>query len=608
MFARIAAAGLAAISIAAAAFADANEDLDTLIADIRAFDLAENPFLAAREGDTGALARLPDASLEAEQRRTDAANLFLARALSIPPSELAGAQQRVSHGLLIYMLQRRIMSADFDEARIPFTNDSGFFNTLTYASRYSPISSVEEADAQLTRLSSLPGYLDQHVANMRRGIETGFVQPALVVDRVIAILEAMQVGEDPRAHAVYEVFANLPAAMPQAERERIQAEAERIVVEEVAPAYAALLAFMRDEYRPAAREDSLGAGALPGGQDWYAALVRHYTTQPSATPESVHETGRAEVARIRAEMEAVIAETGFEGTFEEFLEFLRTDDQFYAETPEELLMRASWIAKRVDGLMPAYFGTLPRLAYGVMAVPDAVAPAYTTGRYWPGDPDRGVAGMYMVNTYDLRARPLYELPALTVHEAVPGHHHQIALAQEIEGVPEFRNELYVTAFGEGWGLYTERLAEEMGVYQTPYERFGRLSYEMWRACRLVVDTGLHHYGWSREEAEACFLENSALSRGNITTEVDRYIAWPGQALAYKTGELAIVALREEAETALGEDFDIRRFHDAVLLNGSMTLSMLQSQIRAWIEDELALALPADAEADEPNGESETEEP
>lgn len=569
----------------APAAADASADLAALIEEARAYDVADSPFLSASEGDLAALARLPDVSREADLARREAFAGFVARADAID-REALDAQEQVSHGLFLYMMNRRITAIDFDEARIPFTNDSGFFNQLAYVARASPITTFAEGEAHAARLRALPQHFDQHIANMRRGVDSGFVQPALVVDRVIAILEALQV-EDPRRHSLFQAFASLPDTMSADERATLQALGEAAMREGARTAYAELLRFFVEDYRPAARENSIGASDLPNGEAWYATLVRRYTTLPDATPESVHQTGLAEVARIRGEMDAIIAEVGFEGTFDEFLTFLRTDDQFYAETEEELLMHAAFIAKRADGLMPQWFGVLPRLSYGVLPVPAEIAPAYTTGRYWGGDLERGVAGNYMVNTYDLRARPLYELPALTVHEAVPGHHHQIAIAQEIENVPDFRNELYVTAFGEGWALYTERLAEEMGIYRTPYERFGRLSYEMWRACRLVVDTGIHHFGWTREQAEACFLENSALSPANITTEVERYIAWPGQALAYKIGEMTIVRLRAEAEETLGEAFDIRRFHDTVLEDGAMTLAMLEEKIAGWVAEEQA---------------------
>jgi uncharacterized protein (DUF885 family) len=347
----------------------------------------------------------------------------------------------------------------------------------------------------------------------------------------------------------------------------------------VIPAYAEFKAFFEGEYRPAARR-TIGASALPDGEAYYADLVRYFTTLPQATPRQVHDTGLAEVKRIRGEMEAIVAEVGFKGSFGDFLVFLRTDPQFYAKTPEQLLWHAAWITREIDGRMPDFFGRIPRAPYTVKPVPAALAPNYTGGRYNPGP--LGAAGEYWVNTYALQNRPLYVLPALTLHEAAPGHHTQGSLSRELEDVPAFRRNFYPHAFGEGWGLYSEFLGVEMGVYHTPYERFGRLTYEMWRACRLVVDTGMHAFGWTRQQALDFMKSNTALSEHEIRTEIDRYIAWPGQALAYKTGELEIKALRRRAESELGRKFDVRAFHDAVLGQGGVTLPVLGRQVDAYI--------------------------
>lgn len=555
-----------------------------LFADFQSFLLAEDPILAGREGDREALGRLPSLTPADQMRRKAALEGFQERTAQLSARGGLSGQDAVSLGLLHYVVERELNSIRFDETRMPFNNDSGFHTVLSYLANSTVIRTEDDAEALLERFRDLPRFYDENIANMRRGLETGFVQPQLVVERAIAIVEAGLVDQ-PAEHSFYRPFATLPETIPLEVRIDLQARALETLSREVGGAQERLLAFFKDEYLPQART-TLAAAELPGGREWYMELVRYHTTDPAATPEDIHRVGLEEVARIRAEMDAIIEETGFEGSFAEFLQYLRTGDRFYARTEEDLLKEAAWIAKRADDQMPRFFRRLPRLPYGVRPVPADIAPAYTTGRYWSGDPDNGRAGGYMVNTYDLRARPLYELPALTLHEAVPGHHHQSALAQELGEAPAFRSDLYVTAFGEGWALYAEKLGLEMGIYRTPYERFGQLSYEMWRACRLVVDTGIHWMGWSREQAEACFIENSALSRQNIVTEVDRYISWPGQALAYKTGEMKIIELRRKAETALGEAFDLAAFHDALLENGGVTLAMLEEHMEKWLGSQL----------------------
>ena len=568
----------------APAFADDAEDFQSLIADFEAHenrdDPEENPETAGRWGDLS-----PERL--AEDRAADAT--FLERLEAINEDNLPG-DQIVNFATLDYLLRFRVELAQYDMQRAPFSNDSGFFSTPLYSASSTRPSNVEDAENWIARLQDLPRYLQENIYWMRQGIEAGYTQPANIIGGVrdqIAAIAAMSVEETGMAAPI----GALPRSVPQAERERLRAEAIAAVENHVLPAYRDLLTFMDEEYVPAAREE-LGISSVPGGRAQYQALVRYHTTLDTS-PEEVHQRGLAEVARIRSEMEAIIEDVEFDGTFAEFLHFMRTDPQFYAESEEELLMYASWLAKRADDALPRFFGRLPRLSYGVRPVPASMAPTYTTGRYWPGSMENGVAGGYMVNTYNLSQRPLYNLPALTVHEAVPGHHLQISLSQELEDVPDFRRNTYITAFGEGWGLYTEFLAEEMGMYSTPYDRFGRLTYEMWRACRLVVDTGIHYMGWTREQAEACFLENSALAPHNIRTEVSRYISWPGQALAYKTGELLMRDLRARAEARLGESFDIRDFHDELLSEGAVPLGYLEDRTMAWIEEVQAEAAAAD---------------
>jgi uncharacterized protein (DUF885 family) len=375
-------------------------------------------------------------------------------------------------------------------------------------------------------------------------------------------------------------FARFPVGVPEADRARLREAGRAAVREAVVPAYRRFLEFMQKEYIPGARTTT-GASDLPQGREYYAALVKSFTTL-DVTPEQVHETGKKEVARIEAEMQTVMRDAGFTGDFPAFLQFLRTDPRFYAQTPEDLLKQASFIAKRIDAKLPSMFGTLPRLPYGVEPVPDAIAPKYTGGRYVPASPGSLRAGTYWVNTYDLSSRPLYVLESLTLHEAVPGHHLQIALQREMTGLPDFRRFAGVGAFVEGWALYSERLGLEMGFYQDPYSNFGRLTYEMWRACRLVVDTGLHAFGWTRQQAMDYLASHTALSLHEVQTETDRYISWPGQGLSYKMGELKIRELRARAEKELGARFDIRAFHDAVLRNGPIPLPVLDTEIDAYI--------------------------
>ncbi len=498
---------------------------------------------------------------------------------------LEAPEQGPETAILRHLLQASVDAHHYDTARIPFTGDWGFFAAPAYTAMRTRLTTRASAEAWTARVNDLPRFFDEQIDNMQRGIDTGWTQHGDPLATSIAQIRA-QVVEDPTESTLFLPFESLEASdLSQLEIITLRNQG-KTAVQRAIDAYANLLEFMEEDYTPAARAEP-GLASLEGGQAAYAVAVSFHTAGAGYSPEDIHQLGQSEVARIRAEMDKIIAEVEFEGSFDEFIAFLRSDPQFYAETPEELLEKAAEMSKRLDAILPRYFGTLPRLPYGVEAVPAAIAPGYTTGRYSGGDAEKGIAGTYLVNTYALDQRPLYELPALSAHEAVPGHHLQIALAQELEDVPEFRKSYYATAFGEGWGLYAEKLAGEAGFYRTPYERFGQLSYEMWRACRLVADTGLHHYGWSREEAEACFNNNTALAPLNIQTEVTRYIGWPGQATAYKVGELKILELRAKAKSALGEQFDIRAYHDVVLGAGAMPLDALESRVETWIASQLA---------------------
>ena len=557
------------------------DSLDALIADFEQMEISGNPINAGQEGDREALRKLPDVSAEAIAEGQRITLEFIKRHAALAARPMSG-EKRLNYDLLGFVLTQRQRLSPFDEARIPFTNDSGFFNMMSYVSRQTNFESVDDYEAYAARLTEMPRYFAQHKANMRRGMETNMTASAEILPGIISTIKQLGEGEV-KAHSFFKPFTVYPDTISAEEQSRLTSLGEAVITNAVMPAYRDLEKFMEKEYLPKART-VVGIGTTEEGRDYYRALTRYFTTL-DLTPDDVHEIGLKEVTRIRGEMDTIIKELDFKGSFADFLDFLRTDPQFYATSEEQLLKEASWMAKRLDGKMPEFFETLPRLSYGVIPVPKEIAPNYTTGRYWGGNPEQHRAGNYVVNTYDLKQRPLYNLPALTAHEGVPGHHHQIALGQELKNVPAFRQSLYPNAFGEGWGLYSEKLAKEMGLYQTPYEDFGRLTYEMWRACRLVVDTGMHWKGWTREQAENCFFENSALAPHNIRTEVERYISWPGQALAYKIGELKILELRERAETQLGEKFNIRRFHDAILLDGGMPLDMLEAKIDRWIFEE-----------------------
>jgi uncharacterized protein (DUF885 family) len=561
------AAGILALS--APAFAD---PLDPLIEAYESFALAADPGEAARAAGTA-----PTGWGHVRQRDV-AARAMQARTL-LEEIEATPTARTVDAAILKRLLEDEIIADALDTARIPFTGDWGFNAAPVFAAMRLRIRTEADADAWVQRLNDVPRFFAENRINMARGITTGWTankDPLATMREQIAA----QIVEDPAKSDLYAPFLSLPDTISPEAAARLKADGLAAVANAI-QAYRDTARFIDLTYTPAVRAGA-GIADLPGGREAYAAAVEAHTAGAGYTPEDIHAIGLEEVTRIRAEMDGVMKETGFTGSFAEFQAFLRTDPQFYAETDTELMDKAKEITGRIDAILPLWFNTLPKLGYTVDPVPLSIAPGYTTGRYAQGDPAEGRKGSYLVNTYALEQRPLYELPSLSAHEAVPGHHLQIALAQEMEGQPRFRQEYYATAFGEGWGLYAERIAGEAGIYQTPYERFGALSYEMWRACRLVADTGLHWYGWTREEAEACFIENSALSPLNIKTEVTRYIGWPGQATAYKIGELKIRALRAEAEAALGDRFDIREFHHVVLGQGAVPLDVLDAQVKAWI--------------------------
>ncbi len=572
--------GLAAISPPSAPppSSKAGPQLRALLDEIWEFEVREDPLYATQVGDHRYDDRLPSVRTSDLARRNNARQKFLERLKAIDPAAL-DETERDSQALQRVKLEDAIREFELHHYRFPINADSGFHMELAQLTSQMPFDTPRDYENFLARLHALPEYMAQNTELLRDGLKAGWTLPKQALAGYEKTIEA-HVVSDPAKSRFFAPFTSFPVGVPEADRARLTSAAEKSIRESVVPAYRTFLEFMTRDYMPGARA-TVGAGDLPGGKEYYAYLVRHFTTV-DRTPEQIHALGLQEVQRIRAEMEEVIRKTGFSGSFADFLKFLRTDPRFYAKTPEELLREASRIAKRADGKLPSLFGRLPRQPYGVEPVPAEIAPKYTGGRYVGAPPGGKKAGTYWVNTYALESRPLYTLTSLTLHEAVPGHHLQGALSAELTDLPVFRRFLYVDAFGEGWGLYSEHLGVEMGLYADPYSNFGRLTYEMWRACRLVVDTGLHAKGWKRQQAIDFLASNTALSLHECTTETDRYISWPGQALAYKTGELKLRELRKRAEDSLGPRFDVREFHDRVLAGGTVTLPILENRIDAWI--------------------------
>lgn len=482
--------------------------------------------------------------------------------------------ERVNYEVYRAQIANLLADQRFKLWQMPFNSDSSFWGDIGYQLHGDHLRSVDDYEHYLDRLGQIPAYFDQQIANMRAGLKRGFSVPRAVLDGRDVSIAAVADLADPTDSSFYAPFKHLPDSIPADQAQALQGEALRRVRDDVIPAYQKLLAFFRDEYVPQART-TLAAEALPDGKAFYRQQIHEYTTL-DLDPEAIHQLGLEQVAKIHAQMLETMKQTGFKGSFPAFLHFLRTDPQFYAKTPDELLMRTAWVAKQVDGQLGKFFGRLPRQRFAIEPVPADIAPYYTSGR--------GGADTYLVNTYDLKSRPLYNMPALTLHESMPGHALQLALAAEQRGQPAFRRDGYISAYGEGWALYAEYLGNEMGIYHTPYERFGYLTYQMWRACRLVVDTGIHHDGWTRQQAIDYLTKNTALSDREIANEVDRYISWPAQALSYEIGYLKILELRHKAEQALGDRFNLRAFHDTVLQIGSVPLPVLEKRIDRFIAD------------------------
>ncbi|HLF26099.1 MAG TPA: DUF885 domain-containing protein [Anaerolineae bacterium] len=552
--------------------------LPALLADEWEFRMREDPLFATQCGDHRYDDRLPTISEADADRRLAQLRAFRVRAQAIDGAALSDAD-RLNQAIFARYLADEIAEIEFRAYRLPLAKAGGFHSTFTELPDFAPFNTPLDYENYIARLQAFPTYVAGQIEVMRAGLREGHLPPRAILSGVDESLRSLSVDDATRS-VFFKPFELFPKTIGEADQRRLAAAGRAAIANSIVPGYRALLDFVTGEYLPAARAD-VAASSLPNGQAFYAHRVRYFTTL-DITPQRVHEIGLAEVQRIRAEMEAVMHTAGFQGDFKEFIDFLRTDPRFYVETPAALMKEVALVLKKIDGELPRLFQTLPRAPYGIKPVPDHIAPYTTTAYYFPLAGDGSRAGFYYVNTYDLKSRPLYEIEALSLHEAVPGHHLQIALQQEIADLPNFRRFGWVTAFGEGWALYAERLGLEMGFYQDPYSDFGRLTYEMWRACRLVVDTGLHSLGWTRQQAIDYMAANTASTLLNLANEVDRYIAWPGQALAYKLGELKIRELRAQAEQQLGSRFDVREFHDIVLRDGALPLAVLEAKVKRWL--------------------------
>ena len=512
------------------------------------------------------------------KNEADFANELLLR-LSLIDTTYLDENDKISFKLLGFKLQDIVDYYEFERHLNPLLSDAGFHSSLGYMVR--PLYNYDQIKKYLNKLNAIPDYVDQYFVNLREGLSKGVSQPLVIFEGYESTYND-HITRDYKDNYFYSPFKDLPDDLNQSKIDSILYEGQKAVEESVIPEFKRIKEFFENEYFPNTRT-KIGISEIENGVDYYQNRINFYTTSRSYNADNIHKIGLEEVSRIREEMIKIISDLKFKGSFDDFFRFLRTDDRFYAKTPRELLMFARDISKRIDAKLPKFFKTLPRKPYGVAPVPDAIAPKYTGGRYVGTSKNSSEPGYYWVNTYDLKSRTLYTIPALTAHEGVPGHHLQGSLNNELgDSIPGFRRNLYLSAFGEGWGLYSEFLADDMGIYTTKYEQFGKFTYEMWRACRLVVDTGIHAMGWTREEAVEYMSKNTALSLHEINTEVDRYISWPGQALSYKIGEIKIRELRKKAKDQLGNKFDIRDFHEVILSQGTVTLSILEERINKYI--------------------------
>jgi uncharacterized protein (DUF885 family) len=571
-------AGFLTVDVAHAAKKPANGPLLKLFDQVWQEDLADDPIMATQLGDARFNDRLPDMSAEAIDARNKRNYSRLASLRKIKKDKLEKADQ------LNYDLFERDIRFRIDE----FTYKPWMFairtfdgpQLLTEVAEFAPFNTVKDYDNWIARINASGVYFDQWIAQLQIGLNEQRTQPRVVVNKILEQIKP-QLVSNPEESGFYKPFRNMPAAIPQAEKDRLQAAAKAAIQTTGVPAYQRFERFLREVYLPGSR-DTVGISGAAYGDLFYRNRIREYTTVDNLSATQIHNTGLAEVKRIRAEMEKTLEGINFLGNLDQFLQFLRTDDRFFFKTPEELMAAYEKTARAIDPQLPKLFGRLPKTAYGIRAIPAASAPTTTTAYYQPPSMDGSRPGNFYVNLYKPESRPTWEIEALTAHEAVPGHHLQIALSYEIQGLPEFRRRAGHTAFVEGWALYAESLGYDLGLYQDAFSKMGQLNYDMWRAVRLVVDTGMHEFKWTRDQAIYYFRQNTGKSDQDIVNEIDRYISWPGQALAYKIGQLRIQALRAEAEKALGTSFDIRAFHDKLLGGGALPLSVLEAEMRAWI--------------------------
>ena len=555
----------------------ATEQLHQLFHDEWETRLREDPLFATFVGDNRYNDKLPRATPDDYARRRDQLRAFRKQRQNIDRAALLPTDQ-LNSDIFARLLDNEIGELDLGGQYFPIAKVGGMHTGFADLPDYVPLNTLTDYENYLARLAAFKPYADDHVTLLRDGVRQGYRPARATLEGVADTLKA-HIVSSPEQSTFYRPFVNL--TFGESDSSRLREAARRVISASMVPGYQALLDYLTSDYWPASRDD-VAASNLPNGAEFYAHRIRTFTSVNDLSAQKIHAIGLAEVQRIRAEMDDIIRKVKFGGAFREFVDFLRTDPRFYVTTPDALLKETALVLKKMDGELPRLFRTLPRLPYGIRPIPDHSAPGNTTAYYFPGSGDGTRAGYYYVNTYDLKSRPLYEIEALSLHEAVPGHHLQIALQQELGGLPAFRRFNGFTAFVEGWALYSERLGLEVGFYQDPYSDFGRLTYEIWRACRLVVDTGMHALGWTRQQAIDYMADHSASTLLNITNEVDRYIAWPGQALAYKIGELKIRELRALAEKELGPRFDLRAFHDVLLLQGAVPLDVLEGMVKDWI--------------------------